>query len=116
MKTRLFLVVAAVVCLMMALPAPAAISSDSPKEEIVVTSALFGSGTKVADVTKRVAELLRSESAGFAARGDWLRADPLPYKSKALVIVYIYKGRHCLFLVSGGGKVSYDLLVENAER
>jgi len=116
MKTRLLLIVAAAIYLLTARPVPAVISSDSPKEEIVVTSALFGSGTKVADVTKRVAELLRSEPGGFAARGDWLRADPLPYKSKALVIVYNYKGRHCLFLVSGGAKISYELLVENAER
>jgi hypothetical protein len=116
MKTRLIFVGAAMACLLMAHDALAALSSNSPKEPIVVTSALFGNRTKVADVTQRVSELLRSEPSGFAARGDWLRADPIPYKIKALVIVYNYKGKHCMFLVPGGEKVSYELLVENAER
>jgi hypothetical protein len=90
--------------------------ATAPAAEIVVTAALFGSGTKVADVTERVAGLLLSEPDGFIARSDRLHIDPLPYKAKALAITYEYKGRHCLFVVPAGGRVSSKLLIENAER
>ena len=92
----------------------AAICDDASAPKIVVTKALFGSGLNVVDVTKRVAELLHSEPDGFSARADWLKSDPLPYKTKALVIAYDYKGRHYLFVTTQ--KVSYQLLVEYAQK
>jgi hypothetical protein len=116
MKTLPILIGAAAICLLIAGMAPAALHNDPPKGEIVVTSALFGNGIKVADVTQRVSELLNTEPGGFSARGDWLRADPIPYKIKAFVIAYDYKGKHYMFLIPGGEKVSYKRLVENAER
>lgn len=116
MKTRFLLIGAAIICFVTGQSAPGALSTESPRDQIVVTSALFGNGIKIADVTKRVAELLRSEQKGFSARGDWLRADPIPYKIKALVITYEYKGKQCTYLVPGGEKVSYELLIANAER
>jgi len=89
-------------------------ADESQKSQITVTCALFGSGTNGVDVTDRVTELLRTEVDGFSARGDWLKADPLPYKPKALAITYDYKGRHCLFVVASTQKVSLDLLIANA--
>lgn len=82
--------------------------------DLEVVSARFAAGTNAADVTARVIELLHRESGGFAARADWLKVDPAPYKSKTLVIIYNYGGRQNLFSVAGGEKVSYDLLVANA--
>jgi hypothetical protein len=116
MKTLLMFIGSAAICLLIAGLAPAALHDSSPKVEITVTSALFGNGTKIADVTRRVEELLKTEPDGFAARADWLRADPNPYRSKAFVITYDYKGKHCTFLIPAGEKVSYKRLVENAER
>jgi hypothetical protein len=83
--------------------------------EIVVTSAIFGIGIYAADVTKRVAHLMISEPEGFNVRPDWLHADPLPNKRKALVIAYDYNGKHCLFVVPELARVSYDLLVQYAK-
>ena len=119
MNTRSILIGATTICFLLTPTASAAISSGSPSTatgEILVATALFGSGTKVANVTKRVVELLHSDPDGFSARADWLRADPIPYKSKALVIAYDYKGKHRLFVTPAGERVSYKLLVANAER
>lgn len=95
--------------------ARAAIGEDSSTPKIVVTKALFGSGLKVADVTRRVADLLHSEPNGFSARGDWLGDDPVPYKGKALVIAYDYKGKHYMSVTVSTQKVSYQLLIDNAK-
>jgi len=91
-------------------------AASAPAPELVVTSALFGRGIKAADVTKRVAALLLSEPNGFSARPDWLHFDPIPYRVKALAIAYDYKGKHCLFVVPEGERISSKLLEKNAER
>ncbi len=82
--------------------------------DLEIVSARFAAGTNAIDVTARVIELLHREPAGFSARADWLKADPAPYRSKTLVIIYNYGGRQNLFSVVGGEKVSYDVLVANA--
>ena len=108
--------------LLLATPAPAAIKqSVSPEKrvaesELVVTTAVWGSGNKVADVTKRVAELLASDAREFFARKSSLQVDPWPYRTKALAILYRYDGRNHLFVVQGGDKVTHQMLVENAKR
>jgi hypothetical protein len=111
------------VALFLLLPVPplSAAITLAPKAKtedngLVVTSALFGSGRKVADVTKRVTELLAAEPREFFAKASSLRVDPWPYRTKALAILYRYEGKNCLFVVQGGDKVSYKILVENATR
>jgi len=114
MKTQLRFLGVPGLCLLLAWTGWAAISPAPPKSEIVVTCALFGSGKNVVDVTRRVAELLRSEPGGFTATADWLGADPIPRGKKALAITYECKGRHCLFVICSQETLSYDLLLRNA--
>ncbi|HXE51940.1 MAG TPA: hypothetical protein VN541_02950 [Tepidisphaeraceae bacterium] len=81
--------------------------------DIRVELALFGSGTHLADVTDRVAQLLRDEPAGFTARADWLHTDPAPGKNKSLLIRYRYHNQERLFLITGGNRASYEALIRD---
>ena len=83
-------------------------------DQVRIVSARWGSGTNVMDVTARVIELLHREPSGFAARVDWLKSDPAPYKNKTLLITYDYSGRRSSYIATGGSKVTYDLLLANA--
>jgi hypothetical protein len=89
---------------------PAAITS--PASDLLVISAVYGSGVKFADVTYRVNALLHQPSVKFFARPEWLNADPTPGWNKALVIVYEFKGRRHLFTTGEGGEVSLNQLKE----
>lgn len=81
---------------------------------ITVHSARFGTGTNVVDVTDRVVELLRTQPQGFTARADWFGNDPRPYKRKAIVILYDYKGASHIFLATDE-RITADLLIKNAK-
>jgi len=83
--------------------------------DIDISYASFGSGTKVADVTDRVIELLRTEAAGFEARANVLGTDPLPYHSKCLIIDYSYQDKRYRFAVANKHHVSYELLLKNTK-
>ncbi|HEY7115446.1 MAG TPA: hypothetical protein VH475_02605 [Tepidisphaeraceae bacterium] len=102
-------------------PAPATRSgpdysiNDRSVNDVVVEQALFGSGTRLVDVTARVVQLLRSEPAGFAPAADWLHADPAPGKNKSLLIRYRFRGKERLFIVTGGNRASYAALVAVAD-
>jgi hypothetical protein len=115
-------VLAITLLLLLVLPISAAITrkakpdSISEQNELVVTAARFGSGTKVADVTKRVAELLSTGPKEFFANANFLQVDPWPYRTKALAILYRYQGKDHLFVVQGGDKVTYEMLVKNGQR
>jgi hypothetical protein len=91
----------------------ARVSSDSANtvNDVVIEQALFGSGTRLVDVTPRVLQLLRSEPAGFTPAADWLHADPVPGKNKSLLIRYRLRGKERLFIVTGGNRASYAALV-----
>lgn len=80
-------------------------------KDIRVELALFGSGTQLADVTDRVAQLLRDEPDGFTARADWLHIDPVPGKNKSLMIRYRCRDQERFFLITGGNRASYAALV-----
>jgi hypothetical protein len=83
--------------------------------DVRIELALFGSGTHLADVTDRVVQLLRTQPQGFTARSDSLHIDPLPGKNKSLLIRYRYQDQERLFLITGGNRASYALLVEGDE-
>lgn len=83
---------------------------------LIVISAVYGSGTRYADVTQRVNDLLRDPLAYFWAKPEWLLADPTPGWNKALVVVYELDGRRQIFSTGEGGTVSVGRLLENAER
>jgi eukaryotic-like serine/threonine-protein kinase len=87
-----------------------------PAVELSIISAVYGSGTKFADVTSRVDELLRQAGVEFFANPQWLRADPTPGWNKALVIVYTFEGQRRTFKTGEGGHVSRDRLMESALR
>lgn len=79
-------------------------------KDIRVELALFGSGTQLADVTDRVAQLLRDAPDGFTARADWLHIDPVPGKNKSLMIRYRCRDQERFFLITGGNRASYAAL------
>jgi hypothetical protein len=89
---------------------PQAISS--PSANLLILSAVYGSGTHFADVTYRVNDLLHQPGVEFFARPEWLHADPTPGWNKALVIVYEFKGRRQIFTTGEGGKVNVELLLK----
>jgi len=100
-------------------PAPHRASTTQPVSDagsivndVRIELALFGSGARLADVTDRVVQLLRSEPNGFTARADWLHIDPVPGKNKSLMIRYRYHDQERLFLITGGNRVNYSALVE----
>ena len=91
-------------------------ATPSPAAQLLVISATYGSGTKAADVTDRVNDLLHQPSGEFFAQPAWLHADPTPGWNKELTVVYEYKGRRCVFATGEGGKVNVDLLAHQAKK
>ena len=86
----------------------------SASADLLVISAVYGSGTSFADVTYRVNEMIHQPSVEFFARPEWLRADPTPGWNKALVIVYEFKGQRHTFTCGEGGRVSAEILIQEA--
>jgi hypothetical protein len=91
-------------------------TATAPATNLLVISAVYGSGTRFADVTYRVDNYLHQPSVQFFARPEWLQADPNPGWNKALIIVYEWKGQRHIFATGEGGKVNLDLLIEQAKR
>lgn len=83
----------------------------SPANALWIISATYGSGSKFADVTDRVNDLIHQPDVEFFARPEWLHADPNPNWNKDLVIVYEYKGRRHIFTTGEGGRVTADELI-----
>ncbi len=81
-------------------------SAGKTSANLLVISAVYGSGDKFVDVTHRVNDLLRDQEAVFRASPRLLGADPTPGWNKALVIVYEHDGRRRTFSVGEGGEVS----------
>lgn len=84
----------------------------SASADLLVISAVYGSGSSFADVTYRVNDMIHQASVEFFARPEWLRADPTPGWNKALVIVYEFKGQRRIFTCGEGGRVSADILIQ----
>jgi hypothetical protein len=91
--------------------ATASLSSD-----LLILSAVYESGSDVADVTDRVNDLLHQPGVEFFTRPEWLHADPKPGWNKALVIVYEYKGRRHLFVAGEGDRVTAGLLIKQTDK
>lgn len=87
-------------------------AAESPSANLLVISAVYGSGIHFADVTYRVNDLLHQPEVEFFARPEWLKADPTPGWNKALVIVYEHKGQRRIFTSGEGGRVNIDILLE----
>jgi len=74
-------------------------------------------GSRVADVTPRVIELLAANpNHGFKADAKTLGVDPLPGKKKVLTIRYNYQGAACLFAIPGAKLLSCQALINNATK
>jgi hypothetical protein len=93
---------------------PRAVSSAA--DELLVVSAVYGSGISFADVTNRVDELLHQPGTEFFARPEWLNADPTPGWNKALVIVYETDGHRRIFTTGEGGRVSSRQLIDAGKK
>ena len=85
---------------------------ESPGANLLVISAVYGSGIHFADVTYRVNDLLHQPEVEFFARPEWLHIDPIPGWNKTLVIVYEHKGQRRIFTSGEGGRVNIDILLE----
>jgi hypothetical protein len=96
-------------------PLPPAATS-SPSANLLIISAVYGSGTNFADVTYRVDDLLHQPSVEFFARPEWLHADPTPGWNKALVITYEIKGRRRIFTTGEGGQVGLEQLMDQSKK
>ncbi|MGC3959524.1 MAG: hypothetical protein QM813_16735 [Verrucomicrobiota bacterium] len=88
------------------------VAGDLPNANLLVISAVYGSGTHFVDVTYRVNDLLRQPGVEFFARPEWLHADPTPGWNKALVIIFDHKGQRRIFTAGEGGRVSVDTLLD----
>jgi hypothetical protein len=82
----------------------------------LVISAVYGSGISYADVTYRVNDMIHQPAVEFFARPEWLRADPTPGWNKALVVVYEFKGQRRTFTCGEGGRVSAEILIQEATK
>ena len=85
-------------------------------DDLLVISAVYGSGTAYADVTYRVNSLVHQPTLEFTAKPEWLQADPTPGWNKALVVVYEFKGRRHTFTSGEGGRVSAQILIQHAKK
>jgi len=90
--------------------------APSLASDILVISAVYGSGTSFADVTYRVNDLIHRPGVEFFARPEWLNADPTPGWNKALVIVYELRGVRRTFTAGEGGRVNAEMLRRDAGR
>jgi hypothetical protein len=88
----------------------------SASADLLVISAVYGSGTSYADVTYRVNDMIHQPTVEFFARPEWLRTDPTPGWNKALVIVYEFKGQRRTFTCGEGGRVSAEILIQEATK
>lgn len=86
----------------------------SPVADLLLISAVYGSGTHYNDVSYRVNDLLHQSGVEFFARPEWLNTDPTPGWNKALIIVYEVKGRRRTFVAGEGGRVSAEILLHHA--
>jgi len=85
------------------------------RNDVKVISAVYGSGTNFADVSNRVADLVR-QGPGFNADPGRLKVDPSPGWNKALVIIYLVNGHRHVFTAGEGDRVSAHILLEAASR
>lgn len=91
-------------------------SESKPDEpDITVMSAKFGAGKNEADVTMRVAELLRDQPEGFVVNAQSLGVDPLPGKKKRLVVKYDFQGDFRTLIIPSGKRLSRQRLVHDSE-
>ena len=89
-------------------------AAKSRHTDILIVSAVYGSGASFADVTARVNGLIHQPEVSFAAKPQWLEADPTPGWNKTLVIVYDFNGRRQVFTTGEGGRVNADILATHA--
>ena len=97
-------------------PAQPGAPGASIADDLLVISAVYGSGTAYADVTYRVNSLVHQPTLEFTAKPEWLQADPTPGWNKALVVVYEFKGRRHTFTSGEGGRVSAQILIQHAKK
>ena len=90
-------------------------TAASASANLLIISAVYGSGKKFDDVTYRVNDLVHQPEVEFFARPEWLATDPTPGWNKALVIAYEFKGQRRSFTTGEGGRVSADILIEAAK-
>ncbi len=90
-------------------PRAVPVNGGEPK----ILNAWFGTGNLFADVTARVADLIKTKPDGFDATPDELQSDPTPGLIKEFMVVYEYGDQRQVFTVQEGGACSHDLLARN---
>jgi hypothetical protein len=89
--------------------------SQSPAQDLRITSAIYGSAAGSADVTPVVRALARADLDEFYAAPHWLQVDPAVGQTKELVVTYDYRGTSHVLTTPEPGPVSYRILVEEAD-
>jgi hypothetical protein len=92
---------------------PAAVASPAGVEPRII-AAYFGTGSKFADVTARVAELIGASHAEFRTTEATLQTDPTPGLRKEFMVIYEIGGQRRTFTTYDGGACSRELLVANS--
>ncbi|WP_050024625.1 hypothetical protein [Verrucomicrobium sp. BvORR034] len=84
--------------------------------DVLIISAVFGSGARFADVTARVNGLVHQPEVAFLANPKWLETDPHPGRKKTLVIVYDFKGKRHVFSTGEDVRVNAETLAHHADQ
>ena len=88
----------------------ATVSAD---DKVTITSASYGTGTRTANVTTRVAELISAPGDSFIVDRIILGKDPAVGVAKELHLGYRFRGVKGSYKVLDGKKLSYEDLVFN---
>ncbi|WP_038163886.1 hypothetical protein [Verrucomicrobium sp. BvORR106] len=83
--------------------------------DVLIISAVYGSGARFADVTARVNGLVHQPEVAFLANPQWLETDPHPGRKKTLVVVYDFKGKRHVFSTGEDVRVNAESLARHAD-
>lgn len=83
--------------------------------DVLIISAVYGSGARFADVTARVNGLVHQPEVAFLANPQWLETDPNPGRKKTLVIVYDFKGKRHVYSTGEVGRLNAETLANHAD-
>lgn len=84
--------------------------------DVVIESARFGSSSHAVDVTVRLVHVLDDHPDGIFPTPLYLAVSPVRDQTQSLRINYWYHGKPCTLIATANTRVSYNSLMEYAER
>jgi hypothetical protein len=96
---------------------PPDLSGAGPKVgELIIISAVYGSGSHFTDVTERVQKRLHTNDSEFYVNPEWLKADPIPGWNKELIITYKYASQRETYNAGENARITYKILLDYAKK